>query len=257
MPVTVGPKTLTSATGFGAQFAEAANPTAGPGRVAFSTAQPRLRVVCKLGAESATPGGGVGGWQPLELPGREDAIEWGSTPGRTLSIPILLDGLTDLRSVEQDIEMLYLMGRPPVGSPRGTLPPVVRVGGMVPGTDREWVIGSIDEGKELWDGRQMSRVQIWATVNLLEYAPAELVVIRRSSSAGKAAKSSGTYTVRRGDTLASIARDRMGASSASLIAAAVSALKELNGIRDPKSIRPGQKLKIPASTDTVGAKRAA
>jgi len=252
MPVTVGPKTLISATGFGAQIAEAVRPTAGPGRVAFSTAQPRLRVVCKLGAESATPGGGVGGWQSLELAGRADAIEFGSTPGRTLSIPILLDGLTELRSVEADIEMLYLMGRPPERSPRGTLPPVVRVGGMVPGTGREWVIGSIDEGKELWDGRQMSRVQIWATVNLLEYALAEVVVIRRSSASGKAAKSSGTYTVRRGDTLASIARDRMGASTATLIAAAVRALKELNKIRDPKSIRPGDTLRIPAVTDTVG-----
>ena len=250
MPVTVGPKTLISATGFAQP--EAVHPTAGPGRVAFATAQPRLLVVCKLGAESATPGGGVGGWQSLELPGRADGIEWGSTPGRTLSIPILLDGLAERRSVEQEIEMLYLMGRPPVGAPRGATPPVVRVGGMVPGTEREWVIANIDEGAELWDGRV--RIRINATVSLLEYAPPELVVIRRGAGS---AKSSGTYTVRRGDTLASIARDRMGASSASLIAAAVRALKTLNNIRDPKSIRPGRKLKIPAVTDTVGAKRAA
>lgn len=234
------------AAGFGVR------PKAAPGHVAFATASPRLTVVCRLGADSATPGGGVGGWQSLELPGRADGIEWGSTPGRTLSIPILLDGLTERRSVEQDIELLYLMGRPLAGSPRGTLPPVVRIGGMVPGTDREWVIAGIDEGAELWDGHR--RIRINATVSLLEYAPPELVVIRRGAGSGKAAKSSGTYTVRRGDTLASIAHARMDANGSREIAAAVRALKELNGIRDPKSIRPGQRLKIPTVTDTASAK---
>lgn len=227
-------------------------PSAPAGHVAFATAQPPLSVVCKLGAESATPGGGVGGWQALELPGREDATEWGSTPGRTLSVPILLDGFVARRSVEADIAALYEMGCPPEGAKRGTPPPVVRIGGMVPGTSREWVIQGIEEGAATWDG--MRRIRLFATVALSEHKPPELVVVRRAKSSSTAASSTRTYTVKRGDTLASIARDEMGANSASEIAKAVRALKEANKIRDPKSIKPGDKLKIPGHTDTVGAK---
>lgn len=223
-------------------LAGAAPSNPGAGRVTFWLPGQPLRVTCKLGAESATPGGGVGGWEGLTLPGRDDAIEWGSTPGRTLSIPILIDGLEPRRSIESDIATLYTMGRPADGSPRGSTPPVVKVRGMVRGTDREWVINAIDEGAALWDG--MHRVRLFATVNLMEFVPPELVVIRRRSKSGKA-QSAGTYTVKRGDTLGSIARDRMGRKTAASIAAGVRELKKLNNVRDAKSIRPGQKLKIP------------
>jgi LysM repeat protein len=212
-----------------------------PGEVAFVTERPALILKCKLGATSATADGGVGGWEGVPRPGRENGIEWGSIPGRTLAIPILLDGLVERRPIEDEITALYTMGRPPEGSPRGTTPPVVRVSGMVPHGDREWVITKLDEGEAVWDGRH--RIRLWLVVSLGEYQALELVTVTaRKSTAAPATR---RYTVKAGESLGTIARDEMGAKSASAIAKGVAELKKLNGIRDAKAVKAGMKLKVP------------
>ncbi|MGH9268085.1 MAG: LysM peptidoglycan-binding domain-containing protein, partial [Acidimicrobiales bacterium] len=53
------------------------------------------------------------------------------------------------------------------------------------------------------------------------------------------AASSGTYTLRRGDTLGAVAR-RLGVILPALVAA--------NGIADPNRVRAGQILRIPGAT---------
>lgn len=216
------------------------NGPAGPGTVSFTT--PTNTVICKLGATSATLSGGVGGWQEVALPGRRAGIEWTSTPNLTLSIPILMDGLVGRISVEPMIAALSSMGAAAPGSPRSTRPPAVKVAGMVPHQDRQWVINDVAWGDAIWDGRV--RIRQFATVALMAYEPLSVVKVAAKKAAGSA---STTYTVKRGDTLSSIARDKMGAKTSSAIVAAVSKLKSLNNIRDPKSIRPGQKLKVPKS----------
>ncbi|AKY02191.1 endolysin [Streptomyces phage SF1] len=50
----------------------------------------------------------------------------------------------------------------------------------------------------------------------------------------------GTYTVRKGDTLWSIAAAKLGAGARN------TEIAKLNGLKDPAAITPGQKLKIPA-----------
>lgn len=211
----------------------------GPGRVAFSSASASL--TCRLGAESAKRSGGVGGWSTIDLPGREAGSEWVGLPAVTMTIPLLFDGLAERRSVESQIAALYALGRPVAGSPRGTTPPILRLAGMVPHGGREWVMDSIDEGEAVWDGA--SRIRLWATVSLTAFEALDVITI----TARKKGKAPATrvYVVRRGDTLGSIARDEMDAKTAKAIAAGVATLKRLNGIRDPKSIRPGQRLKIP------------
>jgi LysM repeat protein len=216
-------------------------PSVGPGEVVLVTASPAITLRCKLGAATATAKGGVGGWDTVERPGRAGGVEWTGIPGRTLEIPLLLDGLASRTSVEPEIAALYRMGRPPDGQPRGTPPPTIRVGGMVPHGGLDWVLTELEEGDALWDGRR--RIRSWITVTLAELVKLDLVkVTAKKSSSTPATK---THTVARGETLASIARDLMGASSSSEIAAAVRKLKSLNNIRDPKALKVGTRLKVP------------
>ncbi len=213
-------------------------PTAGPGRVAFATSQ--LTVRCKLGATPAVAAGGVGGWVDVPLPGRTAKVEWAGSPNYTLSIPVLLDGLATRESVEPQIAAFYAIGRPPEGAPRGTLPPIIRVGGMVPHHDREWVLTDFAEGDAVWDGH--SRIRLWATVTLAAYRALDVVKVAKKSTAKASTR---TYTVKRGETLGKIAKDQMGAKTASAIAKGIATLKSLNGIRDPKSVKAGDKIKVP------------
>lgn len=211
-----------------------------PGHVRFTAKRPRATVLCKLGKESATGDGGVGGWITHERPGRPEGIEWGGLPIRTLTIPILLDGLATRRSIEPQRAALDLIGRPPSGSSRGTPPPVLTVEGMVPHGDREWVLTGLDEGEAVWDGRH--RIRLWATVTLTEHVALDTIKVTPRKKASPATR---TITVKRGQTLGVIARDVMGAKTATAIAKGVATIKKLNGIRDAKSVKPGRKLKVP------------
>lgn len=217
-----------------------AKPVAGPGEVAFAATNPAISVRCKLGAESATPAGGVGGWNSVDRPGREAGIEWAGLPAATLTIPILLDGLADRRSVESEIAAFYVLGAPLKGSPRGTTPPVLKVAGMVPHRGREWVLTGFDEGAAIWDGTK--RIRLWATVTLTAYEPLDVIKITPKKKGTTATR---IHVVKRGETLGGIARDLMGAKTATAIAKGIATLKKLNGIRDPKALKVGQRLKVP------------
>jgi len=225
----------------GLQLPSGGVPRVGAGECVFVTTRPAITLRCRLGRGSATLKGGVGGWRDVERPGRENGMEWGSTPTRTLEIPLLLDGFADRRTIDTELAALYAMGRPPAGSPRGTPPPTIRVGGMVPHGDRDWVLTDLAEGDAIWDGRH--RVRLWLTVTLGE--PGSLDIVKVTAKKPSAKPSTRDYVVRAGETLASIARDQMDAKTSSAIANAVAVLKSLNGIRDPKSLHTGQKLKVP------------
>lgn len=225
----------------GLQIPSGGVPRVGPGECVFVTSRPALTLRCRLGNGTARTKGGVGGWRTVERPGRENGMEWGSLPVRELEIPLLLDGLVDRRTIDLELAALYAMGRPVTGAPRGTPPPVIRVGGMVPHADREWVLTEIAEGDAVWDGRH--RIRLWLTVTLGEPGTLDLVKVTAKKSTAKPATRD--YVVRAGETLGSIARDQMDAKTSSAIAKAVATLKRVNGIRDAKALRPGQKLKVP------------
>lgn len=215
-------------------------PSAAPGHVAFATDRPRITVTCRLGGRSATNAGGVGGWRDVERPGRGAAIEWSGTPALTLVIPVLLDGLADRRSVEAEISRVYELGRPPATAPRGTPPPVVRVGGMVPHGGRPWVLTGIDEGDAVWDDSR--RVRWSATLTFTAHEPLDVVRVTPRKASAPATR---IHVVRRGESLAGIAVKVMGARSSTEVTRDVVALLKLNGMRDPKALRVGQRLKVP------------
>jgi LysM repeat protein len=208
--------------------------------VVFAIRNPPLVLPVKLGAESAKLSGGVGGWEDVERPGRESGTEWGGLPATTLPIPVLFDGLAKRRSIEAEIALLYFMGRPPVGAKRGTPPPVVKLAGMVPHYGRSWVINGIDEGDAIWNGT--ARIRLWATVTMRLYQPLDVVQVGAVKGSTPATRS---YTIKKGDTFARIAKNEMGARTSSAVAKGVAALKKLNKLRSDKDLKPGKKLKIP------------
>lgn len=225
----------------GLQVPTGSVPRVGAGECVFVTTSPAITLRCRLGRGTAKLKGGVGGWKAVERPGRDDGLEWGSLPSRVLEIPLLLDGFADKRPINAEVNALYAIGRPPPGAPRGTPPPTVRLGGMVPHGDREWVLTDISEDDAVWDGRH--RIRLWCTVTL--GVPGELDLVKVTAKKANAAPATRVYVVRAGDTLGSIARDQMGAKSSSAVAKGVAALKKLNGLRDAKAIRTGTKLKVP------------
>lgn len=213
---------------------------AGDGLVVFAAESLPLVVTCILGEDNAPLAGGVGGFDDVERPGRRNTIEFGSTPALTMSVPILFDGLAQRLSVEPSIAVLRALGAPPRGSPRGTRPPVVKVAGMVPHGNRRWVITDISEDDAIWSSGK--RVRYFATVALTQWLPPDLVVVR-----SKKKQRTKQYTVRKGDTLASIAKRQMGAKTPKVLAKAIRELKAANKLRSSAQLKKlvGKKIKIP------------
>ena len=213
-------------------------PDAGPGQLAIWAPDLNSGLVIGLGEGTAVMSGGVGGWQGVEREGRSEYPSWNTLPARRLTVPILIDGLQINYNMEGVIWALEAMGRPPSGSPRGTPPPTLEVGGMVPGTDRRWVMSGLDWGAAVWRG--LVRVRQYGSIEFMEASSVDLVTVRSKKAPTR------TYTVKKGDTLGSIARKRMGAKTKSQINKAIHRIKKANPkVRSSKSLKAGMKIKLP------------
>jgi hypothetical protein len=194
---------------------------------------------------------GGGGWSVVSREKQVGMTEWTGYDPYTMDIPIVFDGFVDDTSVEANINSLYWLMRTPVGSRHE--PAVLTISGPVPHTNLRWVINNIAPSTTADDeirNDQGQRVRFTAVVTLIEHVPGNVLVSHKKSPAKhhKASKgrkgttsSTRTYIVRRGDTLGSIAARLLHSSSK------WHDIAKANGIRDPNSIKVGQKLKIPAS----------
>jgi nucleoid-associated protein YgaU len=84
--------------------------------------------------------------------------------------------------------------------------------------------------------------QIWNAIKTIPDWQKEIVADIKATGAGAPVKES-TYTVKAGDTLSKIAKDKLGDASAYMDI--FSANRDL--LSDPNKIQPGQVLKIPQS----------
>lgn len=192
--------------------------------------------------------GADGGWKITSRPRRIAVTEWDGWQPQTLSIPIIFDGFGWDGSVEPLIAQLYGFMRDTRGTSQ---PPVLHLDGPIQGAGLNWILMSIDQGDELRrnDG---ARTRAYFTLNLVEYvpldyainvpppSPAAAAVAAAPATAATAASPSGrTYTVKRGDTLAVISQRMLGN------AGRWHEIADMNGIRDPRTLRVGQVLRIP------------
>lgn len=124
-----------------------------------------------------TVAGGVGGWETLERPRRAAAAGWVGEPARTLTIPIIFDGM-EARGVGRDqvveaqVKTLTSWGRKHRKTDR---PPILKIRGLktVSESDR-WVIQDIAWGDYITDERGR-RIQQQATVTLLRFVEPKIV----------------------------------------------------------------------------------
>lgn len=191
---------------------------------------------------------GDGGWTTVKRPRRKSLTEWDGYDPIVLTLPVLFDRFREGGSVEYEVERLRRMMRVPQGPRRE--PAVVQVvSPAVPLPDLRYVIQSMVPTVEL-RRRDGARTRAAFDMTLIEYVAADvLVAVKKPTPAATVAakppapgappKAARTYTVKRGDTLGSIAARLLGKSSRYKEIAA------LNGIRDPNRISVGQVLKLP------------
>jgi hypothetical protein len=236
-------------------------------------------VKCKHAGGVSVPTS-TNGWQFTQLPRRQSMTEFMGHDGYTLMVPVRFgDGIrTD--SIEPQLEVLRGIARNRVG-PR-VEPAVVRIDcAAVPLTWLKWVINDM-QFKTEYRNNDGSRYYAQIDITFFEWMPTELVLTKTGKSATQLLVSatpptggppgsltttptvsstgigvtspspitlhiplsSSVYIVRKNDTLETIAKVCLGnANQWSEIAL----LNTTNGqpIRDPKSIKVGQRLRMP------------
>lgn len=218
--------------------------------VVFSQVRPKgPKITALLGDGNAVPVADSG-WEVVSRPKRKGFTSWNGYGPVTMSVPILLDGFADNRTVEPAIDTLYKMMRNV--DEKIDEPPVIRVSGPVPYTKLQWVITGIDHGDEIRRKKDGRRVRAFMTINLMEYVAADVMQTKKSSPAKSAQgrkdkkkddehkSSSKTYRVKKGDTLSKIAVHLLGSAND------WHKIAKLNHIRDPRNIKVGQVLRIPS-----------
>lgn len=187
------------------------------------------------------------GWGIVARPKRKGLTTWAGQDPATLTVPILLDGYADNRSVERDINTLRSMMR--FRTKRGETP-LVKIAGPVPRTRNEWVLADIQYGEEIRRQKDGRRVRAFMQLTFLEYVPGDVMVKdkspakaaqdRQKTKKGEPSKASGkTYRIKSGDTLSRIAVRFLGD------AGRWREIARLNNIRDPRRLKVGAKIRIP------------
>ena len=248
------------------------------GYVRITASDPPLEITARLSDERPDVSSGSGGWDSVERPRRRPLTSWKGAPQRTLTLPLLVDGFllddqTDAgKQIEDAISVVQRMGQPSASDGE---PPQLKLhvqGGHVPYSGLTWVVGDIAWGDALMnlDG---NRVRQAFTLTLLEYvqdiylaersaanrrrrkkrpkkhgASAKRVVAKRSAKPKRKAPhalllagalAAGGEDFGTGEDLLSIAARELGD------AARWVEIAELNGLRDPRAISPGQVLRLP------------
>jgi hypothetical protein len=232
-----------------------------------------------LGDASYTPAGGGSGWQVVDRPKRVGATQWYDRPPWSLSFEAMIDnevihihrgflnvGYTSVagpQSAKEDraesitnrsIESICHRIESWMNPVPGTLePPQFTVTGPLPGTHHTWVLYSIEFGEALRDGKTGARYQQKVKMTFYEYAPPYGSLYQSktysptdsfyySTEINSGSASFQLYTIKKGDTLSRIAaKFNMGSPTSPN----VQKFLQINNIRDPRSLQPGQTVILP------------
>jgi LysM repeat protein len=217
-----------------------------PRQVIISSTRPNITITAWLGSDPPIVTGGYGGWEIVPRPGKQAVTIWKGHDPYQIDLPILFDNFKISYSVEADCTALERMARP---VQPGDEPPIVTVSRFMPHSDiDEWVIQTLRWGDSI-RGENGQRVRQAVTVSLLRYIADDRVQLLSSAAKARtkakkttSKKPSGVpkpHIVKKGESLADIAAHELGDYKRQ------TEIALLNNIRDPKSIKPGDSLKMP------------
>lgn len=206
-----------------------------------------------LGDATYSPAtGGQGGFQVVDRPRLVAGLQWYDRSPMQLVLPLLMDSAIINGASGTPIEFpCQLLDSWQDAIPGTQMPPVFTVSGPIPGIQHQWAIYTLSFGKAIRDAQGGFRTQQNVDLTLYEYNSVLQTTLNSPSPAAQAGylnllQSQGAqgyyiYQVVAGDTLESIAAKLLNNYSAWL------AIAQLNNLRDPSNIYPGQQLEIPNS----------
>jgi nucleoid-associated protein YgaU len=243
------------------------------GWVQVSSSDPPLSVLARLSEDQPIVTQGYGGWEEVARPRRKPLTSWIGSPGWHMNLGLMLDRWAQGRSVEDQIATLEQMGKPTASDGNPPRLTITAPGSAVQGEGRTWVIDTITWGEALMgpDGNRRRQVAVLALIEYqadvhLKPPPAK----NRQTKAQQARKGKGRGATKKrihakrshhskqspahlglrgtipgstefgqGEDLASIAARELGDASRWV------EIAELNGLRDPQAVTPGQVLRLP------------
>jgi hypothetical protein len=242
------------------------------GWVQIKSIDPPVTLLARLSGDRPNVDAGYGGWSEVARPRRRPLAVWVGSPALRVSLPIIFDRLADNVSIERQISQLEKIAT--ATGTDGTPPRIhfVAQGSAVPHQSSTWVIDSLAWGDAIMNS-DGNRVRQQVTLSLLEWmkdvrvqvnSPANLQrlkvklatplkgagskrVVAKHGSTSTVSGTSARVTARavtsddfgQGEDLLSIAARELGDASR------WPEIASLNGIRDPRSIVPGQILRLP------------
>lgn len=237
------------------------------GYVLISSKDPPVSVRARLWEDRPNVSG-YGGWEEVERPRRKPITFWKTQPGLKLELSLLLDDWRRGRSVERQIALVEKLALPTATDGEPPQLKITAAGGMIPYQSVTWVVADLAWGDGLAN-EQGDRVRQQFTLALLQHvedvyladrsaanrrkkrkaraktkrgAAKKRVVAKRSTRkrrTGALRTGSVTDEFGQGEDLLAIAARELGDASR------WPEIAELNGIRDPRSITPGQVLRLP------------
>lgn len=211
-------------------------------RITLRTADRRHTLTAALGPTQPEVSDGRGGWEEVPRPRRPAVVQWMGPTAMKASVELFLDAWKTGGTITAQLAVVDALA-PPRGTTEG--PVLYVIGSPIVSSTIPWVAQKVSfyDWLERHDG-QPARVTV--TFELIEHRVAD--VVTRSSPAKRSGARNGTpsrgqprrHVVKAGESLTSIAAKELGKASR------WAEIAKLNGIRDPKRIRVGQSLTLPA-----------
>ncbi len=186
------------------------------------------------------------GWAVKARASNVGLVDWQGIEPLAQEIPIMFDRFDQDQSVESEIQALLSMAGIGRRDFDGVAPSAVRVRGPIRFADRRWVISGIDEDDGMLRlprslGGSICR---WpATLKLIEWIDPDQIRMRRHRRGSGGRKGPVFYEVRKGDTLAKIAKKWLGDASK---------WQEIGRIQKPPLRDPRKELKVGAKIRLPG-----
>lgn len=210
------------------------------GEVRIFSTDPPLELLALLGDGPVQPTGGAGGYATIERPRKPPVTNWQGSPAKTMSLPLIIDGYKEDRSVENECVIVERWGKVLPGDART---PIVQLDGKLNGTGIEWVVDGIDWGQEERDPLTGYRIRQVVTLDLIQFIDAPIRVIPQPVVPVVKPPAYKIYTAKTGDTLSKIAARQLKNSKRWKEIKAVNPAPKIKTAK--QKLKPGRKLKVP------------